>query len=286
MARSRRNRRKGRKLELPPLPRFKLPQLRLPTINWRGLLVLPLALAAAAMLVVIGRELLDIRVSQLVIDGSFQRVTEIEIAAAATPFLDRGFFEIDLDDIKTEVAAIKWVDWVRVRRIWPDRLEISYSEHRAAASWGDTGLLNARGELFAENVRNEYQELPKLKGPDGSHQRVAEVYLEIKDQLAEANLLLESIEMDARGAFQIALSAGPHVRFGRDDVAGRIDRFFRVALPELRSELERVDYVDMRYPNGFAVGWHEPAAESREAAAKVEPDAEPYLAPAGEKTHA
>jgi cell division protein FtsQ len=264
MARSRRNRRKGKKLELPKLPQLKLSKLPRPAINWRVVLALPLVLAAVAMIAVIGRELLDVRVRTLEIDGSFQRVTEIEIAAAVSPFLERGFFELDLDGIKRQVAQIEWVDWVRVQRVWPDTLRISYSEHRAAASWGDTGLLNTRGELFAENVWHEYQELPKLKGPDGSHQRVAEVYLEVKEQLADANLLLESIEMDARGAFQIALAAGPHVHFGRDDVASRIDRFFSVALPELKPRLARVDYIDMRYPNGFAVGWHSPAPTSRD----------------------
>jgi cell division protein FtsQ len=261
MKRARRNRRKAARRELPKLP--PLPRFR---VNWHAVLGPPLVLASAMLLVTLGRELLDIPVRKLVIEGSFQRVTELEIQAAVAPALSRGFVALDLDEIKARVAAIDWVDGVRLRRVWPDELRISYTEHRAAASWGGSGLLNTRGELFAENLRHDYRELPKLTGPEGSHERVALLYLALKDQLADANLRLESIEMDARGAFEIALAGGTQVRFGRDDVAGRIDRFLGVALPELQSELRRVAYVDMRYPNGFAVGWHEAPAPRSELA--------------------
>lgn len=263
MARSRRNRLKARKRELPQLP--SLPR---PNINWSAVFAVGALSAVALVSFALGRELLDLPVRKLDIEGRFQRVTKLEILAAAQPALRASFLTLDLDDIRRRVADIDWVDTVRLRRVWPDTLKITYEEHRAAASWGADGLLNTRGELFASGVQREYPELPKLAGPEGSHRRVAATYLAVRDRLTRANLTLESIQMDARGAFSIGLAGGLNVRIGRDDVDGRIDRFFAAAVPTLAGELDRIQYIDLRYANGFAVGWRDaPAADSAMARA-------------------
>jgi len=60
---------------------------------------------------------------------------------------------------------------------------------------------------------------------------------------------------DPRGAWEFELSNGIRVRLGATTVERRLDRFF-VALDQvLSSQAEHVDYIDMRYTNGFAIGW-------------------------------
>jgi len=253
MVRSRRNRRNPPKRDLP-----KLPPIPRPSVNWRALFAVAAVSGVVFVSIALGRELLQVPVTKLEIEGSFQRVTKLEITAAARPALRRSFLTLDLADIRRRVAAIDWVDAVRMERVWPGTLKISYTEHRAAASWGDSGLLNTRGELFVEDARREYPELPRLAGPEGSNRRVAARYLDVRDRLSKANLTLESIRMDARGAFSIELMGGLSVKLGRDDIDGRIERFFDAAVPYyLEQELNRVAYIDLRYPNGFAVGWRE-----------------------------
>lgn len=251
MARARRNRRKAPRRELP-----RLPSLPRPSINWPALATLAILLTAGAMALAVGRDLLELPVRSLEIEGRFQRVSQLEIAAAAQA-LGQSFLSLDLDAIRRRISALAWVDRVTLQRVWPDTLKITYTEHLAAARWGDSGLLDTSGELFAEDLRHEYLELPQLDGPEGSHNRVAQRYLEVRDGLARAGLTLEALRMDARGAFTIDLAGGLSVRIGREDIDGRIDRLFTVAVPALaaRGDLERAAYIDMRYPNGFAVGW-------------------------------
>ncbi len=67
------------------------------------------------------------------------------------------------------------------------------TEHQAAARWGDTGLLNVRGELFTDNVQYTLPELPNLAGPPGSEREVARRYLTLRGRLAEAGLKLDSL---------------------------------------------------------------------------------------------
>jgi len=261
MARVRQNRRKPTRRPLP-----KLPSLPRPRINWPALFGTAAVCAVSVVSLALGRELVEVPVKRLDIEGRFQRVTKLEILAAAEPALEQGLLTLDLDEIRRRIDAINWVDTVRLQRVWPDTLKVSYEEHRAAASWGDNGLLNTRGELFAEDVRHEYRELPRLDGPEGSHRRVAAMYLNVRDRLTRANLMLESIRMDERGAFSMTLASGVTVRIGREDIAGRTDRFFNVAVRSLAGDLDRVSYIDLRYPNGFAVGWRDSTDAATQAA--------------------
>jgi cell division protein FtsQ len=49
---------------------------------------------------------------------------------------------------------------------------------------------------------------------------------------------------------------------GRRDVDERIDRFIHTASQVIAHRLTEVNYVDMRYSNGFAIGWRNQAAPS------------------------
>ncbi len=153
------------------------------------------------------------------------------------------------------LESLDWVDTVRIGRRWPDRLLVSVTEHTAAARWGENGLLNVRGELFAEDSRHRFPELPRLAGPAGSEREVSAYYLSLRGQLFAAQMPLDTLSMDERGALTIRLTTGQEIRFGRQDIDARIRKFFAVIAPTLSNQLERIRYVDLRYTNGFAVGW-------------------------------
>jgi cell division protein FtsQ len=261
MTRARANRRRREPFSIPSLPKFK--------INWRAIAFPPLVVIAAVACVSAGRAWLDHPVTGLTVEGAFQRVQPIQIEAALASVGSQRFFTLDLDELKEGVAAIDWVDTVELRRVWPGQVHVSVTEHRAAASWGESGLLNTRGELFTEAARFDYAELPKLDGPLGSEQRVAALYLDLRERLADANLVLASLSMDDRGAIEFSLSGGQQIRLGRDSHELRVDRFFATAAPALAVELDQVRYIDLRYPNGFAVGWLDPEPEVATQLAQV-----------------
>ena len=251
MSRGKVNRRKAEK---------RLGKLRWPAwqVPWRALLLPPLGLATLLVAAALGKELLDQPVRKLVVQGGFQRVTPVQIEAALAAELDEGFLSIDLAELRARLRAIDWVDQVRVGRVWPDTVTVQITEHQAAARWGKNGLLNTRGELFTENAQHEFPELPSLAGPPGSEHEVAKRYLAVRGPLVAAELGLASLEMDERGAWRVVLAGGQEIRLGRQDVDKRLATFFGVVAPALGAELARAKYVDLRYTNGFAVGWLEP----------------------------
>ena len=231
-------------------PRFELPALEWPRAGrFAGAVV---ALAALATLLAIG---LDQPVRSIVIDGTFQRVSAVEVEQAARGALKGGFVSADLDRLRTAVEALAWVDRARVQRLWPDRIQVEIVEQQAAARWGDDGLLNTRGELFASGARHVPPELPRLDGPPGSEWQVAQRYLAIQGRLVEQGLRVVALRLDARGAWEMDLSNGVTVRLGRRQVDERMDRLVQVAAQVIAGRAAEIAYVDMRYSNGFSIGW-------------------------------
>jgi cell division protein FtsQ len=216
----------------------------------RGALLLVLAGALSAL-----TWALDRPVRVISIDGSFQRVSPGQIEKAVAPFAAQGFMSADLADIQRAVEALPWVDHARIARRWPNSFSVSVTEQTAAARWGESGLLNTRGELFVRAAAHVPAELPRLSGPEGTESQVAQRYLFAQGQMLEAGMRIAALRLDERGAWELDLDNGVTVRLGRRDVDERLERFIHTASQVIAHRLTEITYVDMRYSNGFAIGW-------------------------------
>ncbi|MCH8248030.1 MAG: cell division protein FtsQ/DivIB [Proteobacteria bacterium] len=200
-------------------------------------------------------KMLDREISSIEISGPFQRVTALHIEAAISDEIDAGFVGADIDSIREQIVALPWIDQARVARRWPSRLSISVTEQVPAAVWGDSGLLNTRGELFVTELRHLPAELPRLSGPDSRSTEVAARYLAVREQLIPVGLDIRRVHLDARGSWEMTLGNGIEVRLGRRAVADRTDLFLEIVVSIITTRAMDIDYVDMRYGNGFTIGW-------------------------------
>ncbi len=244
-------RKQARRRKSEPRPRLRLPKLPLARIA--------MALVASGVVFATYRlsaTLLDRPITAITIDGPFQRVSALQIEEAIADELSRGFLTADLDAVQARLTALPWIDRANVVRRWPGQLEISVTEQVPAACWGENGLLNTRGELFVRDARHVPAELPRLSGPDGRSAEVAERYLTIREQLIPRGLDVRELTLDARGAWSMTLSNGIEIRLGRRNVAERTALFLDVVADLVTRRARDIVFVDMRYSNGFTVGWH------------------------------
>jgi cell division protein FtsQ len=153
-----------------------------------------------------------------------------------------------------------------VRRKWPATLEVTVAEERPVACWGERGLLNPAGRLFIRNADHIPAELPRLAGPEGTEVQVTERFFSVQEQLEHRGLAAVGMALDNRGAWTFQLSNGIEVRLGAQEVDERIERFFKVFDRMIAPMATDVAYLDLRYPNGFAVGW-----KNREPVQAAEP---------------
>src|SRR5688500_12992392 len=111
-------------------------------------------------------------VSRVEIRGELMHTTRAGIEGAL-PRVGSNFFAADLAEVRVAVERLPWVRRVAVRRVWPDRLELSIEEHVALARWGEDALVNTHGERFLARTQ---QPLPAFVAPAGTQGEVARRY--------------------------------------------------------------------------------------------------------------
>jgi cell division protein FtsQ len=225
---------------------------KVPLAKISGLLV---AAAAIVLTYQFSSRLLDRPIASITVEGPFQRVSALQIEEAISEELQHGFLSADLGLLRDLVVGLPWIDQATVARRWPNRLHITVSEQTPAACWGESGLLNTRGELFITEARHIPAELPRLSGPEDQAAAVARRYLEIREQLIPMGLDVRRLHLDARGAWDMTLQNGIGVRLGRQNVDKRTALFLDVVADIVSSRESEIEFVDMRYSNGFTIGW-------------------------------
>lgn len=259
-ARGNRKRREESRVSLPPIP-------------WVAISTVIGVLVMAGGLVTAGRWVLNRPVQSVVINGEFERVSADQLEAVLRKAMGKGFLAADLDAIQKEVASLPWVATARVSRHWPDSLDVSVTEEEPAARWGRDGLLNAQGRLFVKHTSHIPVELPRLAGPEGSEAEVVARYVNVQEKLVERGLAVASLGLDQRGAWTLTLSNGIGVRLGSQDIEARLTRFFEALDNVVMPVAADIQFVDMRYTNGFSVGWKQQRA-ARAATADELPSTE------------
>ncbi len=231
-------------------------RLKLPALDWRriGLSLAALALSAMALAALVW--LLDQPIQRVIVTGRLQRISALDVEQVVRERLrGAGLVSVDLEDISRGLRTLPWVQRCAVQRSWPRALRIEIIEQSAVARWNDGGLLNARGQLFVSETRFVPPELPQLSGPAGAEAEATARYLAAQGRLTEVGLRLIALTLDARGALSLRLDDGVEVRLGRAQIDARFERFMAVAAKLVSQRAADISYVDMRYSNGFAVGW-------------------------------
>lgn len=239
------------------------------------------ALAAAALLyagvhLVLHSPLLPLR--QLALQGDLRHVSREQAEDAARAGAGGTFLSVDLDRVRRAFETLPWVRKVEVRRLWPDRLQVTIEEHVALARWGaDTQarrLVNTYGEVF-DGALPDAVALPRFAGPAGSAGELARRYAAFRRTLAPLALEPRQVLLSQRYAWELRLSNGLTLELGRDQLKEpmlqRLERFVANYAQTLGSLKRRLEYADLRYPSGFALRVPEiahPSAEPTKAKRK------------------
>lgn len=224
----------------------------------------------------------DAPVRELAITGALRHVQADEVRLAAAPTLDGDLFSLDLTAVRLAIERLPWVAAARVDRQWPARLAIRITEREPFARWGESDALSTEGIVFAPGRESLAATLPRLGGAPGREQEVMTVYGQLVDRLSETPLALTGLVQDARGEWTGTTQGGISLRFGRGNPVEQVARLKSLALPALATRLDAVQRIDLRYANGFAVGWRDPAAAKAATPKNTETTLEPQAGAAAD----
>ena len=196
------------------------------------------------------------------IASELTHVRRAEIEAVVKRDLRGTFFTLDLAQARKGFESLPWVRKADLRRKWPDRVEVHIEEHAPLARWGTLGLVNVQGEVFDASYTGR---LPTFNGPAGAAKEMAIQYAYFRKRLEPIGRDLVQINVSPRRAWSLRLEGGMTLELGRSDLENRIGRFVQNYERAAMTLGRRMDHVDLRYPNGFAVRVPELAhAEAKE----------------------
>lgn len=189
-------------------------------------------------------------VKQIKVTGDLHHVTKQQVQYIVQRELAGNFFTVDLARTRQAFEKLPWVRKVDIRRKWPDRLEVSLEEHVPLARWGSMGMVNTYGEVFDGATD---QDLPTFAGPAENAAEMAANFGRYKAMLAPTQLEITQVALTPRHAWELRFKNGLTIELGREQVDARLARFVEVYGRTLAKLGTPVNYVDLRYGNGFAV---------------------------------
>lgn len=233
--------------------------------RWLGGLagVLAVAVFTAQVAPHVDRPLAGLRVG-----GELHHLTPLQVAAALQVAPGTRLFDVDLGGLRTRVEALPWVGHARVARLWPDGLIVEVQEREPLARWGAAALIDGEGRAFSPPAADltAAAGLPLLSGPDERIADVLSAYQALAAALHDGPFALAGLSLDARGEWTAQTRGGVSLRLGQDEPVHQATLLNGAVTRSLASRLDGVAYVDLRYPNGFAVGWRDGSSSGGNAA--------------------
>ncbi|MFC5476491.1 cell division protein FtsQ/DivIB [Paraherbaspirillum soli] len=192
--------------------------------------------------------------------SELRRINPLTIRASALPRIKGNFFTANLDTVRTAFESVPWVRKAAVQREWPNKLIVTLEEHQALGTWDDDGrLLSVHGDLFTANLDEAEEDgaLLRFSGPAGSEKDVVARLADFRQWFEPLALSPVEVNLSSRYAWAVKLSNGMAVELGREQdkntLKDRVGRLVQI-YPQLLTRLQnRIESVDMRYPNGLAL---------------------------------
>lgn len=221
------------------------------------LTVLVLVLLAAAGVTVKRMPVRYVRV-----EGALRQVEPQALQAVLEPLLEGSYLLVDLNALETAVRDLPWVGEVSVKRYWPDTLVVKIQEQTPYARCGDGSFVSEKGVRFRAGTTVETANLPAIIGPVDYEKPMLAMLKTMNAKLTPLGRRIAVLHLSNRHAWTVKLEDGLVVVMGRQDALAAFERFLTLAGLLGEERLQAVQRVDLRYPNGFAVGMKpKPAAQ-------------------------
>jgi cell division protein FtsQ len=195
-----------------------------------------------------------------------RHVGRAEIFAAAGVTDRASLLFLDVEAARTSLQAIPWIAEATVRKLYPDRLQITLVEREPFALWqvdGRISVIGAEGTVIGPLSDQKFARLPFVVGRGAATR--AKAFLGLLDRYPAIRDQVRASILVAERRWNLKLKNGIDVRLPERDVEAALDTL--AALDRDKALLSRdITAVDLRLPDRVTVRLSDEAAQAREAA--------------------
>lgn len=257
----------------------------------RWIMLMAIVLLSALVVLLVVDRLFDpqkFQIKEIQVHGYLEQVDGVQVKRLVEAALEGNYFSVNLARLENQIKQIPWVFSASLRRQWPSTIVVDVVEVQPVARWGAEQWLNFTGHLVERQQgggqKNDHA-LPLLYGSIEQKHLVWKAFQQWSERFASHGLSLEQLSLDARDLWWLTLSLGAlalnseqaaHAIQARGEIIprpgkvtmvvdkansfARIERFIEALNQELIVQFPQMKTIDLRYPNGFAIGWQDSQA--------------------------
>jgi len=214
-----------------------------------------------------GANAMGMRIATVSLSGQRQ-VSREEIFAAAGVTDHSSLLFLDVADARAKLEAIPWIAEATVRKLYPDRLQITVTEREPFALWQQQGkvkVIAADGTVLSEKVEPRLASLSFVVG-NGAAARARD-FLAVLDKYPSIRDSVRASIYVAERRWNLKLKNGVDVRLPETNLEGALATLAR--LDREKNLLSRdITAVDLRLADRLTVRLSDAVAQAREEAIK------------------
>jgi cell division protein FtsQ len=196
-------------------------------------------------------------VDSVVVQGNYSNVDPSSLKDILKQDVSGDLLSLSVAKVGNSIAALPWVKSVQVFRQLPHTVVVNLQQRDPVAIYNNNMFIDNSGQLFSNyNLEKDAAPLVKLNGPTKESRSMIlheQVFSEI---LSAINLQVATVNLGDSLSWEVDTSNGIKLFLGQKDEIDRIVRFvnsYSYLVKENKNT--KIDYVDLRYPYGFAVKW-------------------------------
>ena len=201
---------------------------------------------------------IPLHIEKVKVDGNLTYINKDNLNKVISENIkEKGFFDLDAVALKKEIEQTEWVRVANIKKIFPNKLHINIVEHIPTAIWNDSKLINNKGEVFKAKISNP--KMVRLYANTDNRSKDLHKYLDIirsEIKARKIEFLVKKIRENPERSVIVEISTNKKIFLGNKDIMEKISRFFKAYSLINRNDIINIKYFDMRYSNGFSVGWN------------------------------
>ena len=227
-------------------------------LNKKKSLIFVIIIFAIAMIInyKINDTKINFSINHITLGQKSLNVNESDVFMIAENYLkNKSFFNINMDYLKNSIEKVDWVRNANIRRSYPNKVIIFIEEYKPVAVWNNDFYISENGDIFSANKIEK--KLPKLSSFAKRNIIIFEYFSLISDGILnnKINEKIYQIKENEIRSLTLLFTSNIAVKFGSKNIKERIDTFLNIYKTLNSSDLKKIRYIDMRYSNGFTIGW-------------------------------
>lgn len=176
---------------------------------------------------------------------------------AVEPMGGVRFFSADLSQIHDKISQLSWVESASVYRDWQKGVVVSVTPRKAVANFGSDQLVDANGVVYqpADGAQLMDTRLVNLHGRDTEAIQIMQKLKRINTWYAPLGVHVQDLILTPRQTWIVRFDNGMRIMVDHENTEQKLYNLALQLQSSLASDFPKIDSVDLRYKNGFAIAW-------------------------------